>query len=115
MSVLHCPWPGDSKDVPSSPKTGQGSMLQLLPGPSAAKLAVLGAKSAGKELSRAMVAGPTGRGEGLWEQQKNAGGQADRQAGRKTGRQAGNSRQVAVRTRVDHQPAAAILRGAMHN
>jgi hypothetical protein len=63
--VLHWPGPGDITDVLSCPRTGQGSMLQLLLGPSAPKLAVLGAKSAGNELSRAILAGPTGSGEGL--------------------------------------------------
>jgi hypothetical protein len=40
-------------------------MLQLMPGPSAARFAVLGVKSAGNEVRRASVAGPESAGEGL--------------------------------------------------
>lgn len=48
-------------------------MLQLLLGPSAARFAVLGVKSAGNEASRAREAGPTGTGEGLRAGQGAAG------------------------------------------
>jgi hypothetical protein len=81
MPGLHCPGPGYSTEVPSSPRTGHGSMLQLLSGPSAPKLAVLGVKSVGNELSRAIVAGPTGSGEGLQEQQAGSTQAAGMQTG----------------------------------